>query len=95
MDILLEEQEVQTIYYYCIGTNHFRYDFSVIFSNLFLGKAIVTSLQTGSMVLMCRDDIVHEEIWAEKLGIMELDIPKCKEFFELILNPYYVGAEQY
>ncbi|KZN97724.1 MAG: DUF3055 domain-containing protein [Bacillaceae bacterium] len=94
MDILLEERENQTIYFYCIASNDYRYDLAVIFSNQFFGKAMVMSLQTERFMLMCKEDIDKEEIWADKLGIHCTDTEQCKDFFRTILTNHHL-AEQY
>ncbi|MBM6602336.1 SAV0927 family protein [Priestia megaterium] len=86
MEILLEEKETPIVYYYCIATNDCRYDFSIIYSNMFCGKAMVISIQTGNMVLLCSDDMEDDELWIEKLGIKMLDIVNCKAFLQLVLQ---------
>lgn len=94
VDILLEEKENQTVNHYCIATDDYRYDFSVVYSNHFYGKAMVISIQTGKMVLMCQDDIENDLFWAKKLGISEIDIRSCKSFFQMVLNQRHF-ANQY
>ncbi|WP_257350298.1 DUF3055 domain-containing protein [Pseudalkalibacillus decolorationis] len=94
MDILLEERERQSIHYYCIASDHHRYDLSIIYSEKFFGKAMVVSIQSGQMVLMCDEDIENDMCWAEKLGIELIDIRELKSFFHLILQNRQV-ANQY
>ncbi len=94
IDILLEEKENQTVLHYCVATDTHRYDFSVIYSNQFFGKAMVISLQTEKMVLMCQDDIENDSFWANKLGINGMDINSCKSFFQMLLNQKHF-ANQY
>lgn len=86
MDILLEEREDQTVHYYCIATDYYRYDISIIYSNLFCGKAMVISIQTGKMVLMCKEDIENEEYWLGRLGINTIDVPVCRDFLLTVLD---------
>lgn len=86
VDILLEEKENQSVHHYCIATDTHRYDFSVIFSNHFYGKAMVVSIQTEKMVLMCQEDIENDSHWAKKLGISAMDLQSCKSFFQLLLT---------
>jgi Protein of unknown function (DUF3055) len=91
IDILSEQRENQLVHHYCLATDDHRYDLSVIYSNQFIGKAMVVSIQTGKMVLMCQEDIKSDKFWAEKLGIMAIDIGDCKKFLEMILiNKHYV-----
>ncbi|CAK6481293.1 DUF3055 family protein [Peribacillus simplex] len=86
VDILFEESESQSVHYYCIATEHHRYDFSIIFTNNFFGKAMVVSIQSGTMVLMCNEDIENDCYWAEKLGIHPIDVDECRIFLQMILN---------
>ncbi len=86
MEILLEKRETPVVYYYCIATDDYRYDFSIIYSNMFRGKVMVISIQTGNMVLLCSDDMGDGELWIEKLGIKMVDIIKCKAFLQLVLQ---------
>ncbi|WP_393959494.1 SAV0927 family protein [Priestia megaterium] len=83
---MLEEKETPIVYYYCIATDDCRYDFSIIYSNMFCGKAMVIFIQTGNMALLCSDDMEDEEIQIEKLGIKIVDIIKCKTFLQLVLQ---------
>mgnify|MGYP001129307000 CR=1 FL=1 len=94
LSILSEEKESQNIHYYCIATDSHRYDFAIIFSGHFLGKAMVVSIQSERMVLICRNDIKNPEHWAQKLGIMPEDISDLKEFFHYILENQ-IFADQY
>ncbi|MBO9131138.1 SAV0927 family protein [Bacillus sp. 165] len=79
-EILLEEQEKQNIYYYCIATNNHRYDLTVIYSAKFLGKAMVISIQSERMVLLCQEDIANTSYWAPKLDIKPEDVPDIEHF---------------
>jgi hypothetical protein len=86
MEILLEKKETAVVYYYCIATDDCRNKFSIIYSNMFCGKAMVISIQTGNMVLLCSDDMEDEKSWIKKLGIKMVDIIKCKAFLQLVLQ---------
>lgn len=86
LDIISEQKEKQLSRYFCLISNDHRYDLTIAYSGHFFGKAMVTSLQTGKMVLLCRDDIHSSEQWAEKLGIEVEDIPEFQEFFGFVLQ---------
>ncbi|MEH7118048.1 SAV0927 family protein [Neobacillus vireti] len=86
IDILLEQKENQLLHYFCLITNHHRYDLTIGHSSYFLGKAMVTSLQSGNMVLLCQEDSHQAQYWAERLGIEEEDIPELQNFFNLVLQ---------
>ncbi len=86
LDILSEQKERQDLHYFCLISNHHRYDLTIGYSGHFYGKAMVTSMQTGKMVLLCQEDAIHVHYWAEKLGIEEEDIPEFQDFFGLVLQ---------
>ncbi|WP_223591717.1 SAV0927 family protein [Neobacillus bataviensis] len=94
LEILSEQKERQLLHYFCLISNNHRYDLTIGYSEHFFGKAMVTSIQTGNMVLLCREDTYAEELWADRLGIEHEDIPEFQEFFGLVLQtaPY---QEQY
>ncbi|GLV64144.1 hypothetical protein Bmyc01_28140 [Bacillus mycoides] len=94
LDILLEEVERQQISYYCIVSNSHRYDIAVTYSQQFLGKAMVTSIQNGRMVLLSQEDIGEEQYWATRLGIEVEDIEEFQSFFYMILQSQRL-EEQY
>lgn len=85
-DILSEDKERQNIHYYCIAAGSHRYDLAVIYSVNFLGKAMVISIQSERMVLLCSEDIQHTSHWAPKLGIIPDDIPQIEQFLHSILD---------
>ena len=85
LEILVEQNEQQLLHYFCLITEHRRYDLTIGYSNQFFGKAMVTSIQTSKMVLLCQEDISTDDYWAEKLGIAEEDIPEFQEFFRNVL----------
>ncbi|PEY35184.1 protein dltD precursor [Bacillus cereus] len=94
LDILLEQVEKQSIGYYCIVSNQHRYDLAVTYSQQFFGKAMVTSIQNGRMILLSQEDIAEEQYWAPKLGIEVEDIEEFQSFFHMILQSQML-AEQY
>jgi hypothetical protein len=92
-DILLEAREKQSIHYYCIASEHHRYDLAVVYSEKFFGKAMVTSIQKGSMVLLCQEDIQNESYWAPKLGIESVDVQEFQKFLRFLLPPKQIVDE--
>lgn len=87
LDILSEQNEQQLLHYFCLISPNYRYDLTIGYSNHFLGKAMVTSIQTGKMVLLCQDDIGADDYWAKKLEIEKEDISEFQEFFRNVLQP--------
>ncbi|GHH97734.1 SAV0927 family protein [Neobacillus kokaensis] len=86
LEILSEQKERQLLHYFCLISNNHRYDLAIGYSENFFGKAMVTSIQTGKMVLLCQDDTYEVHHWADRLGIQEEDIPEFQEFFRLVLQ---------
>ncbi|MEH6953194.1 SAV0927 family protein [Neobacillus drentensis] len=86
LDILTEQKEQQLLHYFCLISNNHRYDLTIGYSEQFFGKAMVTSIQSGKMVLLCQEDTLSDQHWAERLGIEREDIPEFQEFFSLVLQ---------
>lgn len=86
LDIISEQKESQVFHYYCLLSNNHRYDLTIGYSHQFYGKAMVTSIQSGNMVLLCKEDTYADYQWAERLGIEVEDIPEFQEFFGLVLQ---------
>lgn len=86
LDILSEQKEQQLLHYFCLISNNHRYDLAIGYSEQFFGKAMVTSIQSGKMVLLCQEDTFSDYHWAERLGIEEEDIPEFQEFFSIVLQ---------
>ncbi|CAM3717946.1 SAV0927 family protein [Mesobacillus zeae] len=94
LDIISEKKEQQLCHYFCILSGSHRYDLIIAYSEHFYGKAMVTSIQTGKMVLLCSEDIYSEQFWAPQLGIEQEDIGEFQEFFSMTLQGS-VYVEQY
>jgi hypothetical protein len=86
LEILAEQKEQQLFHYFCLISNNHRYDLTIGYSEQFFGKAMVTSIQSGKMVLLCQEDTYSDHHWAERLGIEAEDIPEFQEFFSLVLQ---------
>jgi hypothetical protein len=86
LDILSEQKEQQLLHYFCLISNNHRYDLTIGYSKQFFGKAMVTSIQSGKMVLLCQEDTYSDYHWVERLGIEEEDIPEFQEFFNMVLQ---------
>lgn len=94
LDILTEQKDQQLLHYFCLISKNHRYDLAIGYSDHFYGKSMVTSMQTGKMVLLCQEDAYHVQHWAEKLGIEEEDIAEFQEFFNMVLQSGHF-QEQY
>jgi Protein of unknown function (DUF3055) len=94
IDIISETKESQQVHHYCLLTQNNRYDLSIAFSSHFFGKSMVTSIQSGQMVLLCLEDVHIEQYWAPKLGVAVEDVLEIQNFFCLVLQPKQF-TEQY
>lgn len=86
LDILSEEKGRQLMHYFCLISNQHRYDLIIGYSQHFFGKAMVTSMQSGNMVLLSQEDSHEDSHWSEKLGVVEEDIPAFQDFFNMVLQ---------
>ncbi|MEH6938086.1 SAV0927 family protein [Bacillus sp. JJ664] len=86
IDIISESTERQFVHHYCLLTMNNRYDLSIAFSNHFFGKSMVTSIQSGQMILLCSEDTHADHYWAPKLGIAVEDVLEIQNFFSLVLQ---------
>lgn len=86
LEVISETRERQLLHYFCLISHNHRYDLTIGYSEHFFGKAMVTSIQSGKMVLLCQEDTNADDHWAEQLGIEAEDIPEFKEFFGLVLQ---------
>jgi hypothetical protein len=85
-DILSENKENQAIHHYCLLSQDYRYDVTIVYSAQFFGKAMVTSMQSGRMILLCANDINLDQYWAPTLGIEQEDISEFQNFLRLVLH---------
>ncbi|WP_042353804.1 SAV0927 family protein [Bacillus rubiinfantis] len=86
LEIVAEQVERQPVHYFCLLSPHHRYDLTIGYSEHFFGKAMVTSMQTGKMMLLCQEDMLDDHIWAEKLGIEAEDVLEFQDFFRFVLQ---------
>jgi hypothetical protein len=86
LDIISEKSERQLFHYFCVISNSHRYDLTIGYSEQFFGKAMVTSIQSGNMVLLCQEDTYADDVWAARLGIEAEDVLDFQEFFGLVLQ---------
>ncbi|WP_054635194.1 DUF3055 domain-containing protein [Thalassobacillus sp. C254] len=55
---LYEEQEQANVTYVGLATSEGRYDFGVIYTNMFFGKPLVVCMQTGRSALLGDEDLL-------------------------------------
>lgn len=60
-DKLYDEQEKVKVRFVGFTTEHTRYDFGIVFTNLFFGKPLVICMQTGRSTLLDPKDLEDTE----------------------------------
>lgn len=58
---LYDEQESVKAQFVGFTTEDGRYDFGIVYTNMFFGKPLVVCMQTGRSTLLCADDIDNVE----------------------------------
>ncbi|WP_096199191.1 DUF3055 domain-containing protein [Bacillus sp. FJAT-45350] len=58
---LYDEQENVKVQFTGFTTDEARYDFGIVYTNMFFGKPLVVCMQTGRSALLCADDITNPE----------------------------------
>lgn len=58
---LYDEQENVKVRFVGFTTEDVRYDFGIIYTNMFFGKPLVVCMQTGRSVLLCANDGCNPE----------------------------------
>ncbi|ADU30914.1 DUF3055 domain-containing protein [Evansella cellulosilytica] len=53
---LYDETERVNVRFVGVTTDKSRYDFGMMYTNMFFGKPLVTCMQTGRSFLMCAED---------------------------------------
>ncbi|MGJ7922297.1 SAV0927 family protein [Neobacillus sp. LXY-4] len=86
LDILSEQKGQQLFHYFCLVSNDHRYDLAIGYSEHFFGKAMVTCIQSGTMILLSQEDTFVDQHWVKRLGIKEEDIPAFQQFFSYVLQ---------
>ncbi|WP_026690086.1 DUF3055 domain-containing protein [Alteribacter aurantiacus] len=60
-DRLYDEVEQVNVRFVGIATDYHRYDFAIMYTNMFFGKAMVICMQTGRSTLLSLDDTQEPE----------------------------------
>ena len=53
---LYDEQENVKVQFIGFTTENARYDFGIVYTNMFFGKPLVICMQTGRSTLLCADE---------------------------------------
>ncbi|MGO4889706.1 SAV0927 family protein [Anaerobacillus sp. MEB173] len=69
---LYVEDEYVNVKHFGFSTTETRYDFSIVYSNLFFGKPLVTCIQTGCSALLDPLDLSDLEYIHKKFNTRDL-----------------------
>ncbi|PLR97440.1 DUF3055 domain-containing protein [Bacillus sp. T33-2] len=83
---LYDEHENVKVRFVGFVTDHSRYDFGIVYTNMFFGKPLVVCMQTGRSTLLDPQDIENLEHLQQVFRIQDLEqAAHLAEFFEGIL----------
>ncbi|MCF6412047.1 DUF3055 domain-containing protein [Pseudalkalibacillus salsuginis] len=94
-DKLYDEDETVKVRFVGFTTEHVRYDFGIVYTNMFFGKPLVVCMQTGRSTLMDAADLRNTDNIQKAFNIKtKKEAEELLSFFEESL-PYSPIAEQY
>ena len=94
-DRLYDEDETVKVRFVGFTTEHVRYDFGIVYTNMFFGKPLVVCMQTGRSTLMDATDLNNTESIQKAFNIpSKQEAEDLSSFFKESL-PFSPIAEQY
>lgn len=85
-DRLYDETERVNVQFIGITTEKSRYDFGIVYTNLFFGKPLITCMQSGKSLLLSREDLGDNEYLKKMFSVeCEKDLDALSDFFESVL----------
>lgn len=85
-DRLYDETERVNVQFIGITTEKSRYDFGIVYTNLFFGKPLITCMQSGKSLLLSREDLGDNEYLKKMFSVeCEKDLEALSEFFKSVL----------
>ncbi|PYZ93292.1 hypothetical protein CR194_08850 [Salipaludibacillus keqinensis] len=92
---LYDETERVNVQFVGMTTEQSRYDFGIVYTNLFFGKPLITCMQSGRSVLLSREDLEDVDYLKKVFRVNnEQDAEALCEFFKSAL-PTTVLENQY
>ncbi|MDN4073598.1 MULTISPECIES: DUF3055 domain-containing protein [Fictibacillus] len=92
---LYDEHENVNVRFVGFTTEHVRYDFGIIHTNMFFGKPLVVCMQTGRSSLLDANDLQNYEYLQKVFNIHSLDEAKDLSLFFEESVPSIPAYEQY
>lgn len=92
---LYDEHENVKVRFLGFITNEMRYDFGIVYTNMFFGKPLVVCMQTGRATLLGRDDVdnIHHLREVFKLKTDE-EAGDLAQLFQLLVPHSSLHAER-
>ncbi|MGO4887943.1 DUF3055 domain-containing protein [Anaerobacillus sp. MEB173] len=91
---LYDEQENVKVQFIGFTTDEVRYDFGIVYTNMFFGKPLVVCMQTGRSALLCAEEVKNTD---HLQRIFNIKNPKEAEdlsiFFEKTLPNMPLGSQ--
>lgn len=85
---LYDESERANVQFVGMTTEHSRYDFAILYTNLFFGKPLVTCMQSGRSCLLNREDLEDADHVRHTFRVhYDKDVEALREFFWTVLPP--------
>lgn len=85
---LYDEQENVKVQFTGFTTEDVRYDFGIVYTNMFFGKPLVICMQTGRSALLCADDAKSPEHLQKVFKLANVkEAEDLTLFFERALPP--------
>lgn len=85
-DRLYDETERVNVQFIGITTEKSRYDFGIVYTNLFFGKPLITCMQSGRSLLLSREDLSDGEYLKKLFSVdCERDAEALTDFFKSAL----------
>ncbi|CAM3692353.1 DUF3055 domain-containing protein [Mesobacillus zeae] len=80
---LYDEHEKVSVRFVGFTTDETRYDFGIVYTNMFFGKPLIVCMQTGRSALLASDDLNNIEYLQKAFSIKETkQAADLAEFFQ-------------
>ncbi|AIK39375.1 DUF3055 domain-containing protein [Bacillus pseudomycoides] len=91
---LYDEHESVKVRFLGFMTHENRYDFGVIYTNMFFGKPLVVCMQTGRATLLGQDDVDNVQHLQQVFKLQsEEEADDLAQFFKFLVPPTSLHAE--
>ncbi|MDG5789478.1 DUF3055 domain-containing protein [Evansella sp. AB-P1] len=92
---LYDETERVNVRFIGMTTENARYDFGLVYTNMFFGKPLITCMQTGRSFLMCAEEAEDVDFLKRSLKLNDVEEAQAlSEFFKVSL-PHMSREAQY